>query len=546
MNQIKFILIISLSLFIEIGAQGQEIFDAVRVGDIAKVRELIEKDPKLVAFRNANQINPLHVAAVYGRADIARFLIEKGAEINPPDESYYSPLMFAGIEVAKLLVENGADVNYRLKSGWSALAEALSRGRIEVAEYLIESGFNIPDPMTPEGTRLLISALKAGCIKYFEKCMDLGLNPTFESEARSNLIHFAAESNSTSLVTMLIDLGVPVNKTNIYGWNPLHYAAFGGNKYIVDLLIGKGIDKNARTTEGKSPYNLASESMNTPVINYLDSIGADKSPQQFPVINGEYLGQDKPGKKAVPFAPGILAAQYNYHSSIAFTPDGNELYGKSMMPMRFLYSKRIDGHWSIPDTLTNMNNNDVPFISPDGRKMYYLGMQMVQGQPPKELIYDMDKTPTGWSEPSPVSEIINSIPGIHWQLSVDRKGNLYFGARQNGTLSSRIYCSEYLNGSYTEPQIMQNLKDVDAHSPYISPDGSYLIISTFKELFILFRKNDGNWTKEKSLTDIIGCEGNCPIVTHDGKYMFFVHNIGDKYIPYWVSAKIIDELRPTE
>ena len=171
-------------------------------------------------------------------------------------------------------------------------------------------------------------------------------------------------------------------------------------------------------------------------------------------------------------------------------------------------------------------------------------MQMVQGQPPKELIYVMDKTPMGWSEPNALPDIINSIPGIHWQLSVDKKGNLYFGARQNGTVASRIYCSAYINGAYTEPKILESLKDVDAHSPFISPDGSYLIISTpTNGLQILFRNKAGSWTKERNITDIIGYEGHCPIVTHDGKYLFFLHNAGDKFIPYWVDASFIEELR---
>jgi hypothetical protein len=371
------------------------------------------------------------------------------------------------------------------------------------------------------------------------------LNPTVESEAKSNLIHFAAESNSIELINKLMDLGVPLNKTNIYGWTPLHTAVSNGNKAVVELLIQKGLDMNERTIAGKSTYNLASEANSTEILGYLDSLGADKSPQKFPVLTGDYLGQPKPSKKAEPFAPGILSAQANYHSSVTFTPDGSELYGKSMMPMSFLYSKRIDGIWTNPDTLKNMNFNDAPFISPDGKKFYFLALQQVQGQPMKELIYVMDKTSTGWSEPYPLPDIINSVPGIHWQVSVDNKGNLYFGARQNGGVISRIYYSKFENGSYAEPRIMENLKDVDAHSPFVAPDGSYLIISS-NGLQILFRKKDGSWTGCKSITEIIGYSGHCPIVTHDGRYLFFVHNVGDKFIPYWVDASLIEELRPNE
>lgn len=38
----------------------------------------------------------------------------------------------------------------------------------------------------------------------------------------------------------------------------------------------------------------------------------------------------------------------------------------------------------------------------------------------------------------------------------------------------------------------------------------------------------------------------CPIVSHDGKYLFYLRFIDDRYIPYWVDAKIIEELKPKE
>lgn len=545
MKTLQSILAIIVLLLITFTTQAQEIFDAIRTGDLAKVKELVENDPQLLKSKNARQSTPLHVAAAYDNEEIAKYLIEKGSDINILNGNFYTPLMFSGIKVSKLLVEKGADINFKSQNGWSALAEAFWRGKNDVAEYLIDKGVNIGDLQTVEDRNMLIAALRAGSINYLEKCLQKGLKPGFESEAKSGLLHFASESNSAILVKRLVELRADVNKTNIYGWTPLHTAAWYGNKSVVELLTQNGMDINARTIDGKTPYNLAIEAKMMDVADYLVSIGAELSTQKFPVITGDYLGEPVPGKKAVPFAPGILSSQYNYHTNIVFTPDGKELYGKSMMPMSFLYSKLINGKWTSPDTLTNMNYHDAPFISPDGSRFYFVASVQQQGQQLQELIYVMDKTPTGWSPPYHLPEIINSIQGIHWQVSVDRKANLYFGARQNGTVISRIYYSEYRNGSYTVPKMMEILRETDAHSPFIAPDGSYLIISTpTKGLQILFRKKDGSWTKEKNITEIIGYEGHCPIVTHDGKYLFFLHYIGDRFVPYWVSAKFIEELRP--
>jgi hypothetical protein len=135
--------------------------------------------------------------------------------------------------------------------------------------------------------------------------------------------------------------------------------------------------------------------------------------------------------------------------------------------------------------------------------------------------------------------IINSIQQIHWLASVDRKGNLYFGVRQSGTGKQIIYHSEYGNGEYREPQIVES----PAHSPYIAPDGSYLIISKpGAGLHILFRKKDGTWTKGKNLTDIIGKKGEGAVVTHDGRYLFFSGGFEGIFVPYWVDASFIKDL----
>ena len=332
MKSLKTLLLAVIFLVCTFRAQGQEIFDAILKGDYLKIKELVENNPQLLKAKNARQSTPLHVAASLDNEEIAKYLIEKGSDIEAVNANFYTPLMYAGIKVTALLVNVGADVNYRSRNGWSALDEALWRGKSEVVEFLLDNGVKMPDIKTPDGKNKLFAALRIGCSKYLDKYLQTGLDPMVESETKSNLIHFAAESNSVELIDTLVALGVPSNRTNIYGWTPLHIAAYYGNKALVELLVQNGLDINARTIAGKSTYNLANEANATDILNYLDSLGADKSPQRFPVLTGNYLGQAKPDKKAEPFAPGILAAQANYHSSITFTPDGNALYGKSMMP----------------------------------------------------------------------------------------------------------------------------------------------------------------------------------------------------------------------
>ena len=523
---------------------AQEIFDAIRANDLDKVKTLIEYDKAVVKLKSGYGDTPLHIAALVDNDEIAKLLIEHGADLDVQNGSFYSPLMLAGSKVTKVLVENGADINFVSRNGQTtALFRALMWKEKEVAEYLLKCGAKIPEKGSLHFKTNLINATKKGIIQYVEKCLKDGLDPLFSGESQSNLFHYAAESNSTELMDKLFTLGVPFNRANIYGWTPLHHAAYYGNQVTVEWFIKKGADLNVRTTDGNSPYNLALEAKKTDVVDFLKAIGADQSPQQFPELTGDYLGQPKPGKYAVPFAPGIIAAKHRFHSTIAFSKDGDEAYMGCYDILPFM---RKNGKWAKPDTTSLIKRGDAPFFSPDGKRFYFIA-QVGERMWEREAISFMEKRPSGWSEPNLLPDIINSTSGIHFAMSVDLKGNLYFGARQKGTVVSRIYVSEYSNGTYSKPVIIEHLKDLDAYSPYIAPDGGYLIVTSVNSgLMVFFRKKDGGWTDGQLITGSNIHPDRCPIVSHDGKFLFYLHYVDDRYIPYWVSAKIIEKLRPRE
>lgn len=53
--------------------------------DKSAVRKLLEEDPTLVQARDYDNRTPLHVAALHGWIDIAKCLIEYGADVNSQD-----------------------------------------------------------------------------------------------------------------------------------------------------------------------------------------------------------------------------------------------------------------------------------------------------------------------------------------------------------------------------------------------------------------------------------------------------------------------------
>jgi hypothetical protein len=96
------------------------------------------------------------------------------------------------------------------------------------------------------------------------------------------------------------------------------------------------------------------------------------------------------------------------------------------------------------------------------------------------------------------------------------------------------------------PPISTDLAEGDA---LISPDGDFLILSIERadgfgagDLCVSFRGKDGAWSEPRNLGGAINTKlnENCPIISPDGRFLFYT-SAGDIY---WVSAKIIDDLRP--
>jgi cytohesin len=123
----------------------EELFEAVGDGNAAKVRELLKRGANPNA-KNEHGWTPLHRAAYRGHADVARLLLEHGADANAKSKDSFipTPLHLAAamghVDVTKLLLEHGADANAKNKDGFTPLHFAANKGHAEVARLLLEYG----------------------------------------------------------------------------------------------------------------------------------------------------------------------------------------------------------------------------------------------------------------------------------------------------------------------------------------------------------------------------------------------------------------------
>eukprot|EP01112_Ceratiomyxa_fruticulosa_P007510 TRINITY_DN1953_c0_g2_i1.p1 TRINITY_DN1953_c0_g2~~TRINITY_DN1953_c0_g2_i1.p1 ORF type:complete len:241 (+),score=53.20 TRINITY_DN1953_c0_g2_i1:250-972(+) len=91
------------------------ICDFSSVGDLEKVKKILESDPSQVNFRDECGRTALNWSCDRGFYDITKYLIENGADINSQDEDGSTPLHYASLcghkSIVNLLKEKGANVN---------------------------------------------------------------------------------------------------------------------------------------------------------------------------------------------------------------------------------------------------------------------------------------------------------------------------------------------------------------------------------------------------------------------------------------------------
>jgi Tol biopolymer transport system component len=301
------------------------------------------------------------------------------------------------------------------------------------------------------------------------------------------------------------------------------------------------------------------------IILQVTSGYCQNNPNDFPVLNGPYLGQKEPELIPELFAPGLVNTGQGVHGNIVFTTDFSEaawhpnylVNGRALIYIM----KYRNGQWQAPVEffLKEGYNYSEPFYSYDGNNLYYLsGQEGASGNAENEKIYFVERKGEGWSDPKLLSQ---NLPAFHWQFSIDKNGNLYYGGK-SADKKGEIYYSQFNNGAYLTPIRLNETvnSEFPEFSPFISPDNTYLVFVRMLEqqngppktnLFVSFKDKGGNWTLAQNLSTKLKMSEKSPVemmgaprISPDGKYLFFCSFNGKGHMVYWVSAQIIEELRP--
>lgn len=128
-------------------AECQDYFSSVIEGDLASVKECVEKNPDLINKADGNGKTPLMYASEAGNAKMVSFLIKKGANIEAKQFDGKCALHFAAIsnscKIVKLLIEEGTNVNCQDNEGKAALHFAIENDNSLIIDYLLSQHASI-------------------------------------------------------------------------------------------------------------------------------------------------------------------------------------------------------------------------------------------------------------------------------------------------------------------------------------------------------------------------------------------------------------------
>jgi ankyrin repeat protein len=237
---------------------------------------------------DGGELTALVYAARTGSIDVARVLLEGGADVNQTTRYGWSPLLAAtqnqNYQMGKFLVENGADVNLANKGGWTPLYLATDNRNIEGGDY---------------PTR----AADMSVLDFISLLLDKGANPnariTESTETRTVFTNQwldengataflrASQSGDVALMKLLLDHGADPKINTTLDISPLAVAAGVGwvegvtkerspeeTVEAVKLLLSLGIDPNLQSATGRTALHGAGHKGATEVVKLLVAAGA--------------------------------------------------------------------------------------------------------------------------------------------------------------------------------------------------------------------------------------------------------------------------------
>src|SRR6185369_10698853 len=275
-----------------------DISTATKIGDLDRVRELLDSNPDLV-----NQVptysyytgSPLRNAAGAGHLEVAKLLLERGANPNEPEPgiapnggALHAAIGSKHYDLVKLLLEHGANPNAEVESSGNCLSMAKWSGAPKEIIDLIASygGTRTVDLVCHDGDiETLAAMLHANPNLSIREHLDNQKLTELMLRHQPGLLKKAADPNAwwssatpktPEYAQWLMEHGLDPNRRNWLGITMLHRCAAKGDSAVAQVCLDFGADINATETEWSStPLGWAAREGEKEMVEWLLQKGAN-------------------------------------------------------------------------------------------------------------------------------------------------------------------------------------------------------------------------------------------------------------------------------
>jgi ankyrin repeat protein len=230
---------------------------------------------KLLSAQTANQANPdgmtpLLAAIQYGKPEIVKALLAKGANINAARPDGTTPLMLASegtgylpdnLPLVEALIPHNPNLEARDSSGQTALHRAVKQGKIDVVRLLLDHGAQI-DAKTSDGSTPLFYAAEFGKVPILELLIERHAALDQPNASGDTPLMIASEGNgylpnNGPMVEALLAAGARVDTADAQGRSSLYRAAAQGKEDAMRLLLDHQANVNLRANDRTTPLFAA-------------------------------------------------------------------------------------------------------------------------------------------------------------------------------------------------------------------------------------------------------------------------------------------------
>ena len=257
---------------------GSQLFCIDGFGEKFGIESMLMRENNSLMLRffmdNGLNINKkLLEAAEQENEDVARFLLQNGADVNVDDPVSGSSLLtwacfYANEPFAKMLVQYGADVNKPDNAGRTPLMLAAQSGKLDLVEYLVKCNADILK-RDVEGYTALMDACIYGYLDVVDYLADRGVLCDDKATDGITTLMAAALSGSLPIVKYLLDHNVNKDAQDNRGRTALTYAAINDHLPIFQMLQEAGLDKHHKSTKGKDMLMYAAKNGRMSVVSWL-------------------------------------------------------------------------------------------------------------------------------------------------------------------------------------------------------------------------------------------------------------------------------------